>query len=353
MDPKLYRIEGDVPLERGGLLREPAIAYHMWGKPAADGSNVVWVCHALSGSSDVLAWWPGLFKPGAPLDLEQWCIVCANVPGSCYGSEGPLTPNAATGQPLYGAFPELTVRDVVSCFRLLANYLGIDRVHLLIGGSLGGQQALEWAVQEPSRFTHLVLLATNAVHSPWGVAFNEAQRMAIQADSTFGESHPHAGLEGMKAARAVALLSYRTYHTYANGQSPAGQAKVHPAVTYQRYQGEKLAKRFNAYSYHLLSIMMDSHDVGRGRGGVEEALAPIAAKTLCISIEGDLLFPPIEQQRIAAAVTNASWVCIPSAYGHDGFLVETDAIGKLLHTHLAKAGQNQTCEPQPCNHTNL
>ncbi len=312
--------QGELQLERGGCLKAPALAYRQWGKPLPDGSNVVWVCHALTANADVEDWWPGLFGTGTPFDPAEWCVVCANMLGSCYG------------KPYYSDFPELTVRDMVEAHRLLAAHLGIGRMALIIGGSMGGQQALEWAVQEPERFDRLVVLATNALHSPWGVAFNEAQRMAIEADASWGAPRPDAGIAGMRAARAMALLSYRHYGAYAKtqGPQPGDEAFRRRAVSYQRYQGEKLARRFNAYSYHALSRTMDSHDLGRGRGSAEAALRRVRARTLVISIDSDVLFPPQEQQFLASQIPGAALQSITSPYGHDGFLVETAALAKLL-----------------------
>jgi homoserine O-acetyltransferase len=328
----VYKHEGTLELERGGRLVSPVIAYQKWGEPLSDGSNVVWVCHALTANADVFDWWPGLCGEGNLFDPKDRCIICANVLGSCYGTVGPLSENPETGRTYYGDFPEVTIRDMVEAHRLLASHLGIDRIGLIIGGSLGGQQALEWAVSEPDRFDRVIAAATNAVHSPWGVAFNETQRMAIEADATWGSLRPDAGIAGMRAARAAALLSYRHYDAYKGTQSPQAEDGDfhHRAVTYQRYQGEKLARRFNAYSYHLLSRAMDSHDLGRERGGVEKALTRVSAEVLAVGVTTDLLFPPEEQLRIATAVPNGVFRSIQSTYGHDGFLVETPKLAEVI-----------------------
>lgn len=336
-----FLVGGMLDLERGGQLYSPTISYRIWGTPFPDGSNIVWVCHALTGSADVSDWWGGLFGKSALFDPDSSCIICANILGSCYGSEGPLSLNPETGTPYFSTFPEITIRDMVKAHGLLSEHLGIDRIALLVGGSMGGQQALEWAVQEPDRFSQVIITATNAVHSPWGIAFNEAQRMAIEADQTFGLPDPQAGMAGMKAARATALLSYRQYETYAQTQKANNQG-LHPSVSYQRYQGEKLARRFNAYSYHILSRAMDSHDIGRGRGGVEAALTHITARVLCISIESDMLFPPAEQLRIAEGIKNANWVQISSLYGHDGFLTETSQFTEIIESFLPETLKYQS-----------
>lgn len=332
----LFEYPGTLDLEAGGRLERPAIAYRVWGQPRADGTNVVWVCHALTANADVLDWWAGLFGEGALFDPSAWCIVCANMPGSCYGSTGPLSADPRTGRPWFGDFPALTIRDQVQAFRLLAAHLGLGRIGLLIGGSMGGQQALEWAVQDPERFDHLALLATNAVHSPWGVAFNESQRMAIAADPTWGEPHPGAGLRGLEAARSIALLSYRNYRTYQDHQSET-RTRIWPErpASYQRHQGRKLSARFNAYSYWTLSRAMDSHDLGRGRGEPAEVLRRIPCPTLVISMEGDLLFPEAEQRILADHIPGARHRLCRTRYGHDGFLVEVRALAGLLDEFLS------------------
>jgi homoserine O-acetyltransferase len=331
-----YIHNGYLALEHGGRLSSPAIAYQQWGEPLPDGSNVVWVIHALTANADVFDWWPGLFGPNDFFNPDQWCIICANNLASCYGSTGPLSNNPETGKPYHATFPDLTIRDLVNAHRLLSNHLGISKIAVVIGGSMGGQQALEWAVQDPDRFEYAILMATNAVHSPWGIAFNESQRMAIEADGSWGTDRDDAGLEGMKAARSMALLSYRHYGAYAKTQSPkAGDDPfLLRAVSYQRYQGEKLARRFNAYSYHALTKIMDSQDLSRGCGSVEEALASVKATTLVLGIETDLLFPPAEQQRIAKGIPNGQYAGIDSLWGHDGFLLEMDSLCMLIGNFL-------------------
>jgi homoserine O-acetyltransferase len=335
MHPKIYKHQGSLELEQGGSLTNSHVAFHQWGKPRKDGSNVVWVCHALTANSNPFEWWEGLFGEGDFFNSEDWCIICANILGSCYGTTGPLSSNAETGETYYSSFPSLTIRDLVNAHRLLAEHLGIDRIGILIGGSLGGQQALEWAVQEPERFDTLIPIATNAVHSPWGIAFNESQRLAIQTDPTWGEHSEEAGKDGMKVARGIALLSYRNYGRYTSSQSrERDQVDSFKASTYQIYQGVKLARRFNAYSYHLLSRVMDSHDLGRSRRSIEHALASIQARTLVISLEGDLLFPEEEQMRIANGIPGAGYIKVASKHGHDGFLIETDSLAKAISRFL-------------------
>jgi len=336
-DPHHYIFEEPLQLESGAQLPQVQVAYHTYGTLNEAADNVVWVCHALTANSDVLAWWPGLVGAGFQYDPQDWFIVCANVIGSCYGSTGPLTPAVAGDAPRYQYFPLLTIRDMVAVHERLRQHLCIRRVHTLLGGSLGGQQALEWAIQQPTLFENLVVLATNAQHSPWGIAFNEAQRLAILADPTYHDATDAGGQAGLKAARAMALLSYRTYEAYDHTQGENTDDKLDGfrASAYQRYQGEKLAARFNAYTYVALSRAMDSHNVGRHRGGVAAALGQIRARTLVLGLSSDVLFPPLEQQLLAQHIPGAMYAEMDSRFGHDGFLIETEQITHHLERFYA------------------
>ena len=326
-------------LENGKKLRKVDIAYQTYGKLNAKKDNVIWACHALTANADVLDWWKGLFGNNALFNPEEHFIICANVLGSHYGSTNPLSKNATTGQPYYLAFPEFTIRDLVQAHRLLANHLGIDQIKVLIGGSLGGQQAVEWAIADPKIIENLILVATNAVHSPWGIAFNESQRLAISTDRTFYAQQADGGIKGLKVARSIALLSYRTYDAYVATQLESVNDKTGSfrASSYQNYQGEKLCKRFNAYSYYYLTKAMDSHNVGRNRKSVTDALATIKSNTLVIGIENDVLFPLSEQEFLAKNSPGADFQSIKSAYGHDGFLIETDALTNIIGNFLKES----------------
>lgn len=319
-------------LESGETLPGFQLRYTTLGRLNATRSNIVWVCHALTGNSDVTSWWSTLFTEDSPFNPREHFIICANMLGGCYGSTGPLSVNPETGKPFFHTFPALTNRDSVRAFDLLREHLGFEKIHTLIGASLGGQQLLEWAVAKPEVFEHLIAIATNAFHSPWGIAFNEAQRLAIEADATWKENEARAGLNGMKAARAIGMLSYRHYSGFAQSQSERSTDVTDDfrAATYQRYQGEKLAKRFNAFTYWLLSKMMDSHNLGRGKESVEEALRAIRAKALIISIDTDILFPPEEQAFLANHIPDAELRTLSSAYGHDGFLVEFETFKQII-----------------------
>ncbi len=312
------------PLESGESLPGFQLFYTTFGTLNARRDNVIWVCHALTGNANVLDWWPGLFGEGKLYNPADYFVICVNMLGSCYGSTGPLSVNPQTNVPFFHSFPTITNRDVVRAFDLLRQALAIDQIHTLIGGSMGGQQALEWSIMQPEAVQHLIQIASNAQHSPWGIAFNESQRMAIQNDASWLEDQPDAGLEGMRTARAIALLSYRHYRTYQKTQQDTSSEQLsnYRASSYQRYQGEKLARRFNAFSYWTLSCAMDSHHVGRGRDSVINALQQVKAKTLQVGIETDVLFPPSEQQFLAHHIPSSQLVIIDSGYGHDGFLLE-------------------------------
>lgn len=339
----LYKYSEPFQLENGKKLPALEIAYHTYGKLNADKDNVIWACHALTANADVLDWWNGLFGDNYLFNPEDHFIICANVIGSHYGTTNPLSINPATGNPYYLSFPEFTIRDLANAHQLLADHLGINQVKVLIGGSLGGQQASEWAISGKVMIDNLILVATNAFHSPWGIAFNESQRLAITADRTFYSQQPNGGLRGLKAARSIALLSYRTYEAYVATQVESVNDKTDGfrASSYQNYQGEKLCKRFNAYSYWYLSKAMDSHNVGRGRKSVIDALHAIKANTLVIGIENDLLFPINEQEFLGKHIPGAAFHSIKCAYGHDGFLIETDILTNIIGNFLKESANKK------------
>jgi homoserine O-acetyltransferase len=328
----IFHYSQNFELEAGGILPGFQLKYTTLGQLNRERNNAVWICHALSGSSDFTDWWKDFFVAGSTYNPEDYFIICANVIGGCYGSTGPLSNNPKTGKNYFHDFPLITVRDIVRSLDLLRIDLGLEQIHTLIGGSLGGQQALEWAILQPNAIRHLIVVATNAQHSPWGIAFNEAQRMAIAADVTWKENDARAGLEGLKAARAIGMISYRAYKGFGETQAEKDAATIDDfrASSYQRYQGQKLANRFNAFTYWTLSKAMDSHHVGRGRESVETALQKIKAETLVIGIESDILFPIAEQEFLATSIPNAQFEKIDSLFGHDGFLVEIDQFKKIL-----------------------
>jgi homoserine O-acetyltransferase len=332
-------------LESGIQLKGYHLAYTTLGTLNERGDNIVWIFHALTANSNPEEWWPGLTGSGKYFDPAKYFIVCVNMPGSCYGSLGPLDKND-NGVVYYHDFPHFTTRDMIRAYQPLREFLEIKKIHIGIGGSMGGQQLLEWAIEEPELFEYIFPIATNAWHSSWGVAFNTTQRMSIESDGTWVQKDAEAGINGMKAARACALLSYRNYETYTHTQEITSlnlngthnNALVEDikkgADSYQRYQGEKLSRRFNAFSYYFLSMGMDTHNVGRGRKSAEAALQNIKAKALVIGITSDILFPVNEQQFIAKNIKEGSFKAIHSLYGHDGFLLEFHQIEQLLKNFI-------------------
>ena len=333
-------------LESGESLSGFHLAYTTHGKLNAAKNNVVWIFHALTANSNPAEWWPGLVGDGRFFDPAKYFIICVNKPGSPYGSISPVSNNPATNQPYYHSFPFFTIRDMIKAYQKLKDHLGIQKIFVGLGGSTGGMQLLEWAIEEPELFEYIVPIATNAVLSPWAIAFNASQRMAIEADPTWLEQKADAGQKGLSAARSIALLSYRYYNGYDITQ-PRDKAYValskevaFAADNYQRYQGLKLVNRFNVVSYYRLTQSMDSHDVGRSRGGVLNALQQIIAKTLVIGIKSDVLYPIAEQEYLQKNIHGAQLLSIASDFGHDGFLLEYEKIESALKKFIEEKSSN-------------
>jgi len=324
--------------ETGAILPELEIAYNTYGNLNSSADNVIWICHALTANSDVEAWWPGMVGAKCLFNPDKYFIVCANVLGSCYGTTGPASVNQETGKPWLRDFPLITVRDLVNVHEILRNHLGIIKIHSIIGASIGGYQALEYSIMFPDLIERLIVLASGTKQTPWALAFSESMRLAMLADQTFTANEPDGGKLGLKAARSIALISYRTCAAYNQTQKEDDDEKLtsFKAASYQAYQGEKLVKRFNPYSYWCLTALSDTHNLGRGRGGVINALKKIKAEILCIGIRSDLLFPTDEQKLIAVNAGNAEYVEIDSFYGHDGFLIETDIVSDVIRKFWKK-----------------
>ncbi len=333
----IYKYNSDFVLESGFVFPNIEIAYCTYGTLNADKSNVVWVCHALTANADVVDWWNGVIGSNAIVNPDKHFIVCANILGSCYGTTGPLSINPQTNQPYYNSFPLITIRDMVNAHMLLRKHLGINKIFLLMGGSMGGYQAMEWCVMEKGLVENLFLLATSASESAWGIATHTAQRLSIEADITWNTATPNAAAKGLKAARAIGMLTYRSYHIMVQQQTDTDKEKIEnfKASSYINYQGDKLVQRFNAYSYWQLTKSMDSHNLARGRNSsLENVLNSIEQRTLIIGISSDILCPVVEQQFLATNIPNAQLVIIDSNYGHDGFMVETTAISSQLQKWL-------------------
>jgi homoserine O-acetyltransferase len=352
-------------LEGGGTLRDIAMAFETWGTLDADAGNAVLVCHALTGDAHAAGpsgpgqptagWWDDLIGPGRALDTDRYFVVCVNVLGGCQGSTGPSSVDPATGTPYGSRFPVVTIRDMVRTQAAVADHLGIARWLAVVGGSMGGMQALEWAVTFPDRLRSVVAIATTAVASAQQIAWSSVGRSAIALDpswrggdyydATPGEG-PHRGLA---LAREVAQITYRTEEVFGGR---FGRGVVDPmddvfslwqrfdVEGYLDYHGAKLVRRFDANSYLIINRAMDLHDLGRGRGGVDLALRRIRVPSLIVSISSDQLYPPYQQQdlrdRLAAQGTPCQYVTIESPDGHDGFLLETDQVGDPLAAFLAE-----------------
>ncbi|MFC8970254.1 homoserine O-acetyltransferase [Streptomyces sp. NPDC057094] len=342
-----------LPLEAGGELPDVRLAFETWGRLAPDGSNAVLVLHALTGDSHVAGpagpghptpgWWDALVGPGRALDPDRWFVVAPNVLGGCQGSTGPSSAGPA-GPPWGGAFPFLTQRDQVAAEAGLADALGVGRWALVIGGSMGGMRALEWAVSYPDRTDALLLLATTAAASAEQIAWADIQTRAIRSDPNWrgGDYHgagpgrgPHAGL-GL--ARRLAHVTYRSEPELAVrfGRAPQGAEDPwhggrYQVQSYLDHHAAKLVRRFDAGSYVTLSEAMNSHDVGRGRGGTRAALGLVTARTLVAGVDSDRLYPPSQQAEVAAGISTADRPrVIESPYGHDGFLIEVEQVSALV-----------------------
>ena len=336
-----YHHAHDFNLELGGSISGLRLKYFTWGTLNEEKSNVVWVFHALTANANVEAWWPEmvgeefLFKPS-----EQF-IICVNLLGSCYGSTGPLDINPQTGEKYYGDFPNITMRDIVKSCIALRDSLGIQSALMAAGASMGACLCLEWAIMEPDFFSELLIVGCSAKESAWGKAIHTAHRMALEADETWGERRDDAGAKGLAASRAFGMVVYRTFecfnHFQRDHEDVVGEYK---AESYQRYQGKKLVDRFNAYSYDTLLKALDSHNVGRGRGSIEEALKTIKAKAILIGIDSDILYPNQEQFFLHKHIPGSYYETISSLYGHDGFLIETKEIKEVYHRCINK-NENQ------------
>ncbi|MEO7310092.1 MAG: homoserine O-acetyltransferase [Chitinophagaceae bacterium] len=321
-----YDHEAPIQLENGLVLNDLRIAFHTFGELNEAKDNVIWICHALTANSDAADWWPGMVGPGKAFDTDIHFIVCANILGSCYGT-------TAARLFIDNQLPAfITIRDMVQAHIVLRQHLGIEKIQLLVGGSMGGYQSMEWALAEPAIIQRQFLLVTGAAESAWGIAIHTAQRLAIEADASWLQTS--GGAKGLKAARAIGMITYRNYKQYMLSQSDSQDTEKtddFKASSYINYQGEKLVSRFNAKSYWALTKSMDSHNIARGRGGnIGEVLAQLLQPTLIIGINSDFLCPTQEQQVLASYLPQSQLHIIDSLYGHDGFLTETVKVSGIL-----------------------
>ncbi len=335
---------GSLLLENGETLPDVTIAYQSWGNLNAAQDNAILVNHAMTGWSDVPAWWPSMVGPGLPFDTNQYFVVCPNVIGGCQGSTGPSSV-APDGRRWGSRFPALTIRDMVAAEVAFSDAIGIKKYKLAVGPSLGGMRALEWAVQHPDRVGAICTIGSSAVATGDQIGTASIQIHAIKSDPNFNGGDYYEqdkGAEvGMGIARRIAHLTYRTEAEMdiRFGRQLQGDDTGRYAVeSYLDHQASKLAKRFDANTYIALTEAMNSHDIGRDRGGVAAALGTIKIPVVAVAIDTDRLFPVRLQAEIAElAPAGAPLVTISSPFGHDGFLVEVESVGNVIRTALKLA----------------
>jgi len=332
----IHQLKEDFELENGELLSSPTIAYNTYGKLNETKDNVIFICHALTANSDADDWWHGLFGKGDIFDWDKYFIICANNLGSSYGSTSPKSIDPKTGERYGLDFPFFTLRDTARLHIELIKHFGIKSIHLLIGGSCGGNISQEMAYMLKDQLKNLVLLCCSSKETPWVIAIHEAQRIALRSDPTLKQKTADAGLAGLKACRSVAMPFYRTPASFKMRQNDYDLELLDGfrASSYINYQGEKFVKRFDAHCYYKLLTALDTHNMGRGRETIELALSEISANTLVIGFDSDLLIPKEEQMFIAKHIPGAEYAEIKSLFGHDAFLIEMEDIRKAIRAKI-------------------
>ncbi len=351
-----------LPLQQGGSFGPVTLAYETWGTLNAEGTNAILVTHALTGDAHAhdaaqpdnakIAWWNPLIGPGRAIDTARYFVICSNVLGSCYGSSGPSSLDAQTGQPYGMRFPLITIHDMVRAQRQLIEQLGVRQLAMVVGGSIGGQQALEWAVSYPELVQRVAIFAATAAVTAQAVAFSEVERQAIMADPLWrgGDYYPESGPKaGLAIARMLAMITYQSEEAMELrfGRNQARVTTVpspsrYPDMgnrfdveSYLYYQGEQLTQRFDANSYLYISRAMDMYDVSEGYPSIEAALQRISSRALFVGIRSDFLFPAAHVRWLADKVRslggNAAYVELDSPHGHDAFLKEWEQMAAALH----------------------
>ncbi len=347
-----FTISGDFALEAGGVLHSPTLHYALYGKPNAAHDNVVFVPHALSGSARVADWWQALFTHASFLDPEDDCILGINFLGSCYGSTGPSSLNPKTGKPYALDFPLVTIRDIVRAQALLLDHLGVAKLKLALGASIGGMQAIEWAIQFPQRISRAISIGA-APLSAMGLAMNHLQRETIRLDAAWANGRydlDDPPSLGMALARALAVCTYKSPELFSerfarepnrNGEDPYRQSvgaglvgERFDVAGYLDHQGRKFNERFDPNSYLAITRTMDTFDPARDYPTAHDAFSRIRAEVTLVGISSDWLFPPADIRRLAEHMSAAGVACkyreMISAHGHDAFLAEPDQLFALL-----------------------
>ena len=362
-DRQFLEFPRSLALEGGSVLNDITLAYETWGSLNDEGDNAILICHALTGDAHVTGggtagtytaggWWSRIVGPGLAIDTDEWFVVCANTIGGCQGSTGPASIRPETGRPYGSSFPQVTNRDIVRTQAILADHLHVDRWFSIIGGSMGGMTALEWAAMYPNRVRSIVPVATSLAASAQQIAWSAVGRLAIANDPWFKNGDYYEQEEGpgkgLALAREIALIHYRSDSEFSErfGRDPID--RVENFTWWDRFQvegyldhhGEKFPMRFDANSYLVLNRCMDLHDVGRGRGGYEKAMAGFTGPSMTASVTSDFLYPKHQQTEIANLLNSHGRWCehhvIDSIFGHDGFLVEHDKLGPMLVDFFAK-----------------
>lgn len=330
----ITHLEEDFVTESGYRFQNAPVAYKTWGTLNSERDNVTLICHALTGHAAADEWFPGLIGEDKICDPNDQFSLCINVPGSCYGSLGPWSENPETGQPFRGDFPEITIRDMVRFQQLFLDQLGISGVELVIGGSMGGMQALEFAIMD-QRIRSACVIAMGLAHHPWAIGISEAQRAAIYTDPKWQDGfydRNDGPKKGIAAARMMAMITYRTPQNYDQkfSRRKQGDSDQFQVESYLQYQGEKLADRFDANTYVILSKAMDSHDISRCRPSAEQVLNRLEKPVQVIGVNSDHLYPVAEQKELVNFLPNGRLHVIDSPYGHDAFLIEFEQLHNII-----------------------
>lgn len=362
---RLYTEAEPFRFEVGTELGPVDVAYETYGELNSEGTNCILVCHALTGSAHaafynsetdrVPGWWDGIIGPGKALDTTKYFVVCSNFLVGCYGTTGPSTINPLTMKEYGTSFPLTTIRDMVRLQRRLLDWLGVEKVQLVLGGSMGGMQAIEWGVMYSDFVVRLAPIATGASHTAWGIGLNEVARQAILNDPAYrnGDYYAHGQpSRGLALARMIAMLSYRSPESLTmrfqrdlvndTGNRTASDLprsdpfgkNIFQVESYLHYQGVKLVERFDANTYVYITHAMDLHDVARGRGTLREVLSAITSKVLCVGISSDVLYPAVEQRVLAELIPGAVYTEIQSVHGHDAFLIEFENMNRIIGQFL-------------------